>query len=153
MLRRCTKSPCFWLGKGGGGGEGFPLDQQIRWLRRERRKSRLMVEKRKQTGKMKTNRKCWEIQPPSANSPRPRERRELPLCIIAFVVENALRNFPAGKKRLAIGHVAQRGCEAEPVDGEPCKQTVVFVEAAYKSWQLVAAVWYQLWQLVTAADN
>lgn len=63
-----------------------------------------------------------------------------------------VRKFPCWEKPFSNCHVAQRGCEAEPVDGEPCKQTVVFVEAANNVgnlWQL----WYQLWQLVTAADN
>lgn len=84
---------------------------------------------------------------------RERERvwerqRELSLCIIALWWKKrhgiSLRNR---EKPFSNCHVVQRGCEAEPVDGEPCKQTVVFVEAAYN----VGNLW-QLWQLVTT-DN
>lgn len=104
MFRLSTKSP-FHFGEGWkGGGEKLkaPLDQQIRWLRREREPRKKpaeggkMNEKRKQTGKMKTNPPNKPNSPPVAQTHhtqtktvRERERkresglkRELPLCAL-----------------------------------------------------------------------
>lgn len=91
MFRLSTKSP-FYLG----GGREAPLDQQIRWLRRERErecqeKRRLKVEKRTKNvnkpAKWKQIPPTNQIHPPSANSPHPNKvyeresalKRELPL--------------------------------------------------------------------------
>lgn len=143
MFRLSTKSP-FHLG----GGREAPLDQQIRWLRRERERELRKTpaeggktnEKRKQTGKMKTNPLTNQIHPPSANSPHPnkvyeRERasalkRELPLCALhcggnacskptrislanwgkTFSFATSLCNATARRNQLTASRASRRSC-------------------------------------------
>lgn len=145
MFRLSTKSP-FHLGAG----REAPLDQQIRWLRREREREReprktpaeggKTNEKRKQTGKMKTNPPTNQIHPPSANSPHPnkvceRERasalkRELPLCALhcggnacskptrislanwgkTFSFATSLCNATARRNQLTASRASRRSC-------------------------------------------
>lgn len=107
MFRLSTKSP-FHLG----GGREAPLDQQIRWLRREREPRKTPAEggktneKRKQTGKMKTNPPHKPNSPPERKLTTPkqslRERERAPWrencpcsqCIVVKMRAASRQEFP-----------------------------------------------------------